>query len=155
MVGNSLQELVQSFHPGLHKLLREAVDHALHHELLWQWLGTKRDGGGEVGKRRSRAESVNQVFLGRKAGQEAASWLISTYRDEVGWLAVLQLHPQPVKVLVAPSHTVLRQVKLYPCCLKKRKKKTKKTHKHICCITVPKLFTKSPILTLNFTITAK
>lgn len=78
----------------------------------------------------------------------------STYRDEVGWLAVLQLHPQPVKVLVAPSHTVLRQVKLYPCCLKKRKKQNK-THKHICCITVPKLFTKSPILTLNFTITAK
>lgn len=42
-----------------------------------------------------------------------------TYRDEVGRLAVLQLDPQPVKVLVAPSHTVLRQVKLYPRCLRK------------------------------------
>lgn len=44
-----------------------------------------------------------------------------TYGDEVGWLAVLQLDPQPVEVLVAPSHTVLRQVELYPCCLKRNK----------------------------------
>lgn len=42
-----------------------------------------------------------------------------TYGDEVGRLAVFQLDPQPVKVLVAPSHAVLWQVKLYPCCLKK------------------------------------
>lgn len=37
-----------------------------------------------------------------------------TYGDEMGRLTVLQLDPQPVKVLVAPPHTVLRQVKLYP-----------------------------------------
>ena len=43
VVGNPLQELVQSFHPRLHKLLRETIDHALHHELLWQRLEMKRD----------------------------------------------------------------------------------------------------------------
>lgn len=37
-----------------------------------------------------------------------------TYRNEMGRLAVLQLDPQPVKVLVAPPHAVLRQVKLRP-----------------------------------------
>lgn len=37
-----------------------------------------------------------------------------TYRNEMGRLAVLQLDPQPVKVLVAPPHAVLRQVKLCP-----------------------------------------
>lgn len=37
-----------------------------------------------------------------------------TYRNEMGRLAVLQLDPQPVKVLVAPAHAVLRQVKLRP-----------------------------------------
>lgn len=46
-----------------------------------------------------------------------------TYRDEVGWLAVLQLDSQPVEVLVAPSHAVLRQVELYPCCLNRNKYK--------------------------------
>lgn len=39
----------------------------------------------------------------------------------MGGLAVFQLHPQPVEVLVAPTNTVIRQVKLYSCCLKKIK----------------------------------
>lgn len=38
VVGHPLQELVQSFHPGLHKLLGETVHHALHHKLLRQRL---------------------------------------------------------------------------------------------------------------------
>lgn len=36
------------------------------------------------------------------------------YRNEMGRLAVLQLDPQPVKVLVASPEAVLRQVKLDP-----------------------------------------
>lgn len=44
-----------------------------------------------------------------------------TYWDEVGRLAVLQLDPQPVEVLVAPPHAVLGQVKLYPRGLKKHR----------------------------------
>ena len=51
-----------------------------------------------------------------------------TYWDEVGRLAVFQLDPQPVKVLVASPHAVLWEVKLYPCRLKK-------TYTHIPCVT--------------------
>lgn len=47
------------------------------------------------------------------------SRLVWTYWDEVGRLAVLELDPQPVEVLVAPPHAVLGQVELYPCGLKK------------------------------------
>lgn len=36
------------------------------------------------------------------------------YGNEMGRLAVLQLDPQPVEVLVAPPDAVLRQVKLDP-----------------------------------------
>lgn len=57
-----------------------------------------------------------------------------TYRNEMGRLAVLQLDPQPVKVLVAPPYAVLRQVKLYPRCLQEMNEriydpKDKKTEK--------------------------
>lgn len=45
-----------------------------------------------------------------------------TYGDEVGRLGLLQFHSQPVKVLVASSDAVLRQVKLYPCRLKEKTK---------------------------------
>lgn len=61
---------------------------------------------------------------------EVASRLVWTYGDEVGRLAVLQLDPQPVKVLVAPSHAVLGQVKLYPCGLRKNTHR----HKSTCCV---------------------
>lgn len=49
------------------------------------------------------------------------SRLVWTYWDEVGRLAVLQLDPQPVEVLVAPPHAVLGQVELYPRGLKKNR----------------------------------
>ena len=38
-----------------------------------------------------------------------------TYWDEVGRLAVFQLDPQPVEVLVAPPQGVFGQIELYPC----------------------------------------
>lgn len=43
VVGDSLQELVQSLHPRLHELLGKTIHHALHHELLWQRLRTNRE----------------------------------------------------------------------------------------------------------------
>lgn len=49
------------------------------------------------------------------------SRLVWTYWDEVGRLAVFQLDPQPVEVLVAPPHAVFRQVELYPRGLKENK----------------------------------
>lgn len=52
VVGDSLQELVQSFHPRLHELLWKTVDHALHHKLLWQRLDTR----GEVEKEEEERE---------------------------------------------------------------------------------------------------
>lgn len=42
VVSDSLQKLVQSFHPRLYKVLGKPVHHTLHHELLRQWLQTRR-----------------------------------------------------------------------------------------------------------------
>lgn len=85
MVGNSLQELVQSFHPRLHELLRKTINHALHHELLRQRLeGEERRRRKEEKQSRGCKLSVSR----RKAGQRVASWLVSpTGMRWVGWLS--------------------------------------------------------------------
>lgn len=77
VVGHSLQELVQSFHPGLHKLLRKAIHHALHHKLLWQRLH-KKTGGGES----------EQGGSPQKGGRGDGSAIVSlTGMRWVGWLS--------------------------------------------------------------------
>lgn len=112
VICNSLKELVQSFHARIYKFFRKPIHHALHHKLLWQRLDGNKEGGNTDPEKRE-AENINRVFVieSRTGGISVAN---VTYRNEVGGLTVLQLDPQPVKVLVAPSQTVLRQVELYP-----------------------------------------
>lgn len=38
MVGDLVEEAVQSFSSGLDEVVVEALHHAFHHKLLWQWL---------------------------------------------------------------------------------------------------------------------
>lgn len=64
VVGHSLQELVQSFHPGLHKLLRKTIHHTLHHKLLWQRLHKKTR--MRRSKEEIRAGRFSRVFLHKK-----------------------------------------------------------------------------------------
>lgn len=40
MVGDLVEEAVQSFSSGLDEVIVEALHHAFHHKLLWQWLKT-------------------------------------------------------------------------------------------------------------------
>lgn len=42
MVRDLVEEAVQSFSSGLNEVIVEALHHAFHHKLLWQWLKTHR-----------------------------------------------------------------------------------------------------------------